>query len=333
MRRREFITLIGGVAAASVYYPRAARAQQPERMRRIGVMATLAETDPVGQAYLVGFREGLQALGWSDGRNLKLEIRRATTDPESMERAAKDLVALQPDLILTPNTPTTAALQKQTRTIPILFVNVSDPIGSGFVASLSRPGGNITGFLTFEFSIGGKWLELLKEIAPRVNRVAFMFNPNTAPYAELFLKPFKAAAASLGMSSIAAPVRDASEIDTVVAAHAREPNGGLIVMPDVFLLARRAEVTALAARYRLPAVYPFRAFAEIGGLISYGNDNINIYRRAATYADRILRGAEPSELPLQFPVKFELVINRKTAEALGLDVPASFYWRADEVIE
>jgi ABC-type uncharacterized transport system substrate-binding protein len=330
VRRRDFITLLGGAAAA---WPLAARGQQPEPMRRIGVMATLAETDPVGQAYMVGFREGLQALGWSEGPNLRLEIRRATTDLESIERSAKELVALQPDLILTQNTPTTAALQKQTRTIPILFVNVSDPIGSGFVASLSRPGGNITGFLTFEFSIGGKWLELLKEIAPRVNRAAFMFNPNTAPYAELFVKPFKAAAASLGMSPIVAPVRDASEIEPFVAAHAREPDGGLIVMPDVFLLARRAEVTALATRYRLPAVYPFRAFTEVGGLISYGNDNVNIYRRAATYADRILRGAEPSELPVQFPVKFELVINRKTADALGLDVPASFYWRADEVIE
>jgi putative ABC transport system substrate-binding protein len=327
MKRRAFITLLSGAAAT---WPLAARAQG-ERMRRIGVMATLAETDPVGQAYMVTFREGLQALGWSESRNLRLDIRWATPNPES---SAKELVALQPDLILTGNTPTTAALQTQTRTIPILFVNVSDPIGSGFVASLSRPGGNITGFLTFEFSIGGKWPELLKEIAPRVNRVAFMFNPNTAPYAELFVKPFKTAATSLGVAPIVAPVRGASEIESVVAAHAREPNGGgLIVMPDTFLLARRAEVTALAARYRLPAVYPFRAFTEVGGLISYGSDNVNIYRRAATYADRILRGAEPSELPLQFPVKFELVINRKTAGALGLDVPASFYWRADEVIE
>jgi putative tryptophan/tyrosine transport system substrate-binding protein len=327
MKRRAFITLLSGAAAT---WPLAARAQG-ERMRRIGVMATLAETDPVGQAYMVTFREGLQALGWSESRNLRLDIRWATPNPES---SAKELVALQPDLILTGNTPTTAALQTQTRTIPILFVNVSDPNGSGFVASLSRPGGNITGFLTFEFSIGGKWPELLKEIAPRVNRVAFMFNPNTAPYAELFVKPFKTAATSLGVAPIVAPVRGASEIESVVAAHAREPNGGgLIVMPDTFLLARRAEVTALAARYRLPAVYPFRAFTEVGGLISYGSDNVNIYRRAATYADRILRGAEPSELPLQFPVKFELVINRKTAGALGLDVPASFYWRADEVIE
>jgi putative tryptophan/tyrosine transport system substrate-binding protein len=330
MRRREFISLLGGAAAA---WPLAARAQQGERLRRIGVMATLAETDPMGKAYMVAFREGLQTLGWSEDRNLRLDIRWATPDPELIERAAKELVTLQPDLILSGNTPTTAALQKQTRSIPILFVNVSDPIGSGFVASLARPGGNITGFLTFEFSIGGKWLEVLKEIAPHVNRVAFIFNPNTAPYAELFVKPFKGAAGSLNVAPITAPVRDASEIEAVVATLAREPNGGFIVMPDVFLLARRAEVAALAARYRLPAIYPFRAFTEAGGLISYGNDNLNIYRRAASYADRILRGAEPSELPLQFPVKFELVINRKTAAALSLDVPASFYWRADEVIE
>jgi ABC-type uncharacterized transport system substrate-binding protein len=330
VKRREFITLLVGGAAA---WPLAVRAQQPEPMRRFGVLANLAESDPVGQAYMVAFREGLQALGWSEGRNLRLDIRQATTDAESIERSAKELVALQPDLILTGNTPTTTALQKHTRAIPILFVNVSDPIGSGFVASLSRPDGNITGFLTFEFSIGGKWPELLKEIAPRINRTAVIFNPNTAPYFELFVKPFKAAAASLGVEPIVAPVRDASEIETVVAAQAREPNSGLIVMPDVFMLARRAEITTLAARYRLPAVYPFRAFTEVGGLVSYGNDNINIYRRAATYADRILRGAKPSELPLQFPVKFELVINRKTAEMLGLDVPASFYWRADQVVE
>jgi putative tryptophan/tyrosine transport system substrate-binding protein len=330
VKRREFITLLGGAAGG---WPFVARAQQGERMRRIGVMATLAESDPVGQAYMVAFRQGLQALGWSEGRNLQLDIRQATTDAELIERSAKELVALQPDLILTGNTPTTAALQKHTSAIPILFVNVSDPIGSGFVASLSRPGGNITGFLTFEFSIGGKWPELLKEIAPRIDRTAFIFNPNTAPYFEFFVKPFKAAAASLGVEPIVAPVRDASEIETVVAAQAREPNSGLIVMPDVFLLARRAEITALTARYRLPAVYPFRAFTEVGGLVSYGNDNINIYQRAATYADRILRGAKPSELPLQFPVKFELVINRKTAEMLGLDVPASFYWRADQVVE
>ena len=302
-------------------------------MRRIGVMALMPRPTrwdrPTWSHSGKDFRHsaGRRAATFGSTFAGRLPTWSRSSDPQ------RNWSRCNPISSLRGNTPTTAALQKQTRTIPILFVNVSDPIGSGFVASLSRPGGNITGFLTFEFSIGGKWLELLKEIAPRVNRVAFMFNPNTAPYAELFVKPFKDAAASLGVAPIVAPVRDTSEIESVVAAHAREPNGGLIVMPDVFLLARRAEVTALAARYRLPAVYPFRAFTEVGGLISYGNDNVNIYRRAASYADRILRGAEPSELPLQFPVKFELVINRKTADALGLDVPASFYWRADEVIE
>jgi putative tryptophan/tyrosine transport system substrate-binding protein len=330
IRRREFISLLGGTALA---WPLAARAQQGERVRRIGVMATLAEGDPVGDRYMIAFREGLEALGWSENRNLRLDIRRATPDAGSIERAAQELVALQPDVILTPNTPTTAALQKQTRTIPILFVNVSDPIGSGFVASLSQPGGNITGFLTFEFSIGGKWLELLKEIAARVTKVAVIFNPNTAPFAELFVKPLKVAAASLGVDVLVVPVRDIAATESVLAAEAQEANRGLIVIPDAFLLARRAEVIALAARYRVPAIYPFRAFTDMGGLISFGHDNISIYRRAATYADSILRGAKPGELPLQFPVKFELVINRKTAGALGLDVPASFYWRADEVIE
>ena len=250
-----------------------------------------------------------------------------------MQRFAKELVALQPDLILSQNTPTTAALLQQTRTIPIIFANVADPVGSGFVASFPRPGGNVTGFIIIEPTMAGKWLELLKEIAPRVNRVAFLFNPATAPYAEYYLNPFKAAAASFAVEAIAAPVRDTSELESVVAAQAREPNGGLIVMPDIFLNAHRAEITSLAARYRLPAVYPFRFFTELGGLLSYGNDQLDNYRRAATYADRILKGAKPSELPVQAPVKFELVINLKTAKALGLDVPLHLQQRADEVIE
>ena len=238
-----------------------------------------------------------------------------------MQRFAKELVALQPDLILSQSTPTTAALLQQTRTIPIIFATVADPVGSGFVASFPRPGGNVTGFTNIEPTMAGKWLELLKEIAPRVTRVAFLFNPATAPYAEYYLNPFKAAAASFAVEAIAAPVRDTSELESVVAAQAREPNGGLIVMPDTFTTAHRAEITSLAARYRLPAVYPFRFFAELGGLLSYGNDLVDNFRRAATYADRILKGAKPSELPVQAPVKFELVINLKTAKALGLDVP------------
>ena len=254
-------------------------------------------------------------------------------DAESIQRFAKELVALQPDLILSQNTPTTAALLQQTRTIPIIFATVSDPVGSGFVASFPRPGGNVTGFTNFEPTMAGKWLELLKEIAPRVNRVAFLFNPATAPYAEYYLNPFKAAAASFAVEAIAAPVRDTSELESVIAAQAREPNGGLIVMPDSFTTAHRVEITSLAARYRLPAVYPFRFFTEVGGLLSYGNDQLDHFRRAATYADRILKGAKPSELPVQAPVKFELVINLKTAKALGLDVPPTLLARADEVIE
>jgi putative tryptophan/tyrosine transport system substrate-binding protein len=250
-----------------------------------------------------------------------------------MQQFAKELVALQPDLILSHNTPTTASLLQQTRTIPIVFVAVSDPVGSGFVASFPRPGGNATGFTNIEPTMPGKWLELLKEIAPRITRVAALFNPATAPYAEYYLGPLKAAAASFAVELTALPVQDSSELESVIAAPAREPNSGLIVMPDTFTVAHRAEITLLAARYRLPAVYPFRFFTELGGLLSYGNDLTDPFRRAATYVDKILKGGKPSELPVQAPVKFELVINIKTARALGLDVPVQLQQRADEVIE
>jgi putative tryptophan/tyrosine transport system substrate-binding protein len=330
MQRREFIRLLGGAAAA---WPLAARAQQPDRMLQIGVLMAYAESDREGQAWVAAFREGLQKLGWTEGRNIRIDTRWAAADAEAMQRFAKELVALQPDLILTQNTPTTATMLQQTRTIPIIFANVSDPVGSGFVASFARPGGNATGFIVLESTMAGKWLELLKEIAPRVNRVAFLFNPATATFAEYYLNPFKAAAASFAVEAIAAPVRDRSEIESVVAAHAREPNGGLIVMPDTFTNVHRAEVISLAARYRLPAVYAYRFFTELGGLLSYGNDVTDNFRRAATYADRILKGAKPSELPVQAPVKFELVINLKTAKALGLDVPLPLQLRADEMIE
>jgi putative tryptophan/tyrosine transport system substrate-binding protein len=330
MRRREFITLVGGATA----WPLAARAQQGDRMRRIGVLMGYAESDREAQGFVAAFREGLQKLGWTEGRNIRIDTRWATPgDAESMQRFAKELVALQPDLILSQGTPTTAALLQQTRTIPIIFANVGDPVGSGFVASFPRPGGNVTGFTNIEPTMAGKWLELLKEIAPRVTRVAFLFNPATATYAEYFLNPFKAAAASFAVEAIAAPVRDTSELEAVVAAQAREPNGGLMVLPDAFTTGHRAEITSLAARYRLPAVYPFRFFTELGGLLSYGSHPLDNYRRAASYADRILKGAKPSELPVQAPVKFELIINLKTAKALGLDVPVQLQQRADEVIE
>ena len=331
MRRREFITLLGGAAAV---WPLAARAQQGDQMRRIGVLMAFAESDREGQANVAAFREGFQKLGWVEDRNIRIEYRWATPgDAASMQRFAKDLVALRPDLVLSHGTPATAAMLQHTRTIPIIFVNISDPVGSGFVASFPRPGGNVTGFTNIEPTMAGKWLELLKEIAPRVNRVGFLFNPATAPYSEYYLGPFKAAAASLTLEGIAAPVRDTSELESVIAAQARAPNGGLIVMTDTFVLAHRAEIISLAARYRLPAVYPYRTFTELGGLLSYGNDRLDNFRRAASYADRILKGAKPGELPVQAPVKFELVINLKTAKTLGLDVPLHLQQRADEVIE
>ena len=296
-------------------------------------MTAYSESDPEAQARVGAFREGFQKLGWTEGRNIRIDARWATSDSALMQRFAEELVALQPELILSSSRPTTAALLHQTRTIPIIFAIVADPVGSGFVASFPRPGGNVTGFTDIQPTIAGKWLELLKEIAPRVTRVAFLFNPVTAPHFEYYLNPFKAAAASFAVEAIAAPVRDTSELESVVAAQAREPNSGLIVMPEAFMNVHRAEVTSLAAHYHLPAVYPRRFFAELGGLLSYGNDQSDNFRRTATYVDKILKGAKPSELPVQVPVKYELTINLKTAKALGLDVPWFLQQRADEVIE
>ena len=275
----------------------------------------------------------LQKLGWTEGRNIRIHTRWALLEAELMRQFAKELVALQPDLILSQNTLTTTAVLQQTRLIPVIFFQVTDPVGSGFVASVPRPGGNVTGFTFLEGSMAGKWLELLKEIAPRIKRAAFLFNPKTAPFAEYYLDSFRAAATSYGLQAVAAPIQDLAELEPVVAAQAREPDSGLVGMPHAFLTIHRAEVVSLAARYRLPAVYPQRHYAELGGLLSYGNDFLDNYRRAATYADRILKGAKPSELPVQAPVKFELVINLKTAKALGLDVPLHLQQRADEVIE
>jgi putative ABC transport system substrate-binding protein len=328
MRRREFISLLGGAAA----WPLAARAQQG--VRRIGVLMGYAESDLEAQAHIAAFREGLQKLGWTEGRNIQIDTRwAAPDDAASMRRFAKELVALQPDVILSNTTPTTTALLQQTLTIPIVFAIVADPIGSGFVASFARPGGNVTGFTFTEPTMAGKWLELLKEIAPRVVRIAMLFNPVSATYADYWLNPFRAAAPSFAVEAIAAPVRDTSELESVIAAQAREPNGGLIAMPDSFTDAHRVEITSLAARYRLPAVYPFRFFAEVGGLLSHGVDRTDNFRRAATYVDRILKGEKPADLPVQTPTKYELVINMKTAKALGLDVPPTLLARADEVIE
>jgi putative ABC transport system substrate-binding protein len=331
MRRREFITLFGGAAAT---WPLAVHAQQGERIRRVGVLMGYAETDVEMQTEFAAFRDALRKLGWTEGGNIRIDTRWATPgDSESIQRCAKELIALQPDLLVSNTTPATATLQQLTRTIPIVFASLSDPIGSGLVAGFSRPGGNITGFTLSEPTQTGKWLELLKEMVPHVARVVMLFNPSTAPYAEYWLNSFKAAAASFAVEAILAPVRNGSDLDSVIATQAREPSTGLIAMPDGFTIAHRVEITSLAARYRLPAVYPYRFFAEVGGLLSYGVDMNDNFRRAAIYVDRILKGEEPSELPVQAPVKFELVINLKAARALGLDVPVQLQQLADEVIE
>ena len=317
MRRRAFITLLGGAAA----WPLSGSAQQPDRVRRIGVLMGFLESDPEAQARVAAFREGLQKLGWTEGRNVQIDTRWAALDAQAMQRFAKELVGLQPDVILAHTTPATLAAQQETRTIPIVFVQVADPVGSGLVASFSRPAANVTGFTTVEPTMGGKWLEVLKEVAPRVARVASVFNPATAPYSEHYLNSFKAAAASFGVEAIVARVHDATTLESAISAQAREPNGGLIVLPDLSMANYRDAIIALAARHRVPAIYPFRYFAASGGLLSYGSDPLDQVARAATYADRILKGTSPSELPVQAPVKFELVINLKTAKALGLDVP------------
>ena len=331
MKRRAFITLLGGAAAA---WPLAARAQQPGGMRRIGVLMAHAESDPEFRAYVAAFRNGLEKLGWTEARNIRIDFRwGALDDAEARQRSAKELIASEPDLILTQNTPPTASMLQQTRSIPVVFVVVADPVGSGFVESLARPGGNATGFTVMEPTISGKWVELLKEIAPRVHRVAVLFNPATTPYADIYLNPFKVAAASFGLEAVDAPVHSVSDLEFVVAEQGRTPNGGLVVIPDGFLNVYRAEIVSLAARHHVPAVYPWRFFPDIGGLLSYGSDQRDLFRLAATYVDRILRGAKPSELPVQAPVKYELVINLKTAKALGIEVPLSLQQRADEVIE
>jgi putative tryptophan/tyrosine transport system substrate-binding protein len=329
MRRREFITLLSSAALA---VPDFASAQ--ERVSKIGILSGYSESDPAGQASAVAFREGLNQLGWIEGRNIHVETRWAAADTALLQQFAKELVAMQPDLILSANTPTTAALLQHTRTIPIVFANVSDPVGDGFLASLARPGGNITGFSNMEASMAGKWVELLKEIAPNVTKVTAMFNPHSSPgRGAYFLGPMQTAAASFGVQVVAAPVGGKATIESVLAELARQPDGGLIVTSDIFLIKHRVEITSLAARHRIPAIYPFRMFAEVGGLVSYGSDLIDNYRRAATYADRILKGAKPNELPVQAPVKFELIVNLKTARALNISVPLPIQQRADEMIE
>ena len=329
MKRREFLGVLGGAAS----WPLAARAQQSDRVRRIGVLMGYAESDAEGQAYVAIFREGLQKLGWAEGRNFQIDIRWATSDPEAVQRLAKELVALQPDVILSHNTPTTAALLQQTRTIPIIFAIVSDPVGSGFIASFSRPGSNVTGFTISGADVGRQVVGAAQGDRATHRQGRPPVQPGNGAICRILPEPFKAAAASFAVEAIVAPVHDMSELESAVGVQAREPNGALIVIPDSFMTTHRAEITSLAARHRLPAVYPFRHYTEIGGLLSYGNDQRDNFRRAATYADRILKGEKPSELPIQAPVKFELVINLKTAKTLGLTVPPTLLSRADAVIE
>ena len=330
MKRREFITLLGGAAAA---WPLAARAQQPERMRHIGVLIGVAD-DAETKSWVAAFRKRLDELGWKVGSNLQIEERWTAGDPEQNRVFASELLAMKPDAIFAFSSVAVAALRQESRTVPIVFTAISDPVGSGFVESLARPGGNATGFTNFVPTMAAKWLEVLKEIAPQVQRAVLLFNPQTAPYvAQYYQRPFEAAAPSFGVQATAAVVHQTGEIEAALADMAREPGGGLVVPPDNFSYVHRELIFALAARHRLPAVYPFRFMAREGGLISYGVDLGETFPRAAEYIDRILKGTKPADLPVQAPTKFELAINVKTARALGLDVSPTLLARADEVIE
>ena len=331
MKRRDFITMLSGAAAA---WPLAARAQQQgERIRRIGVLMGYPEGDPQAQANVTALRQGLQDLGWTEGRNVLIDYRWAGGDPDKARAFAKELIGMTPDVIVPSTNQVTRILQQETRTIPVVFVFVGDPVGSGFVASLARPGRNLTGFANFENSIGGKWLELFKEIAPRVGRAGFIFNPDAAPNVGFF-HAADTAAAPLAIKLTGLPVRDAIDIEEGVTAFTAVPDSGLIVAPHAVTLGNRKLIIEMATRYRLPAIYSDRYFAESGGLLSFGNNNTaGLFRRAASYIDLILKGAKAADLPVQLPTKFEVVINVKTAKALGLEVPSALLARADEVIE
>jgi putative ABC transport system substrate-binding protein len=327
--RRELLTALGMGVAGSF----AAHAQQPQRMRRIGVLMGLVDNDQEAQSRVAAFERGLQDLGWVKGRNIRIEYRWAGGGENVLRDHAAELLAMAPDLILANSTPVTAALRKQSQTVPIVFTQVTDPVGQGLVPNLAHPGGNLTGFTSFEFSIGTKWLEALKQAAPHVTRVALVFNPHSAPFADLFLRPVEAAAPSFSVTPIAAAVRATDDLDRVFNALAREANGGLMVLPDIGMANHREALIALAAHHQVPAVYPFRYFAASGGLMSYGTDVAEVFRRTATYVDHILRGTSPGDLPVQAPTKYDLVINLKTAKSLGLTLPSSLLALADEVIE
>jgi putative ABC transport system substrate-binding protein len=331
MKRREFIALVGSAAT----WPLAARAQQPSGMRRIGVLLGNAESDPRAQAGVAKFTKALQDLGWNVGRNIAIDYRWAAANLGRMATFAKELVALRPDLIVGSTTPVIEALQRETKAIPIVFAVVSDPVGSGFVNSLSRPGGNITGFINVESSLSGKWIELLKEVVPHLSRAALLFNPETAPFFNYFLQPFESAARASAIEPTTALVHATDDIDRIFAELGARQDTGVVVLVDVFTAKRSTldVIISAAARNRVPTIYPYRYMVAAGGLVSYGVDNADPFRRAADYVDRILKGAKPADLPVQLPTVFELAVNLKTAKSLGITIPGTVIARADEVIE
>jgi putative ABC transport system substrate-binding protein len=330
IRRREFVVALGGAAAA---WPLAAQAQRPDQVRRLGVLMAVAESDADVQKGIAILRQTLKELGWSEGHNLRIDYRWSGGDAAIIQTLAKELLDLQPDVLIGHSTPSAKALLKQTTVIPIVFLTVTDPLGQGLVRSLSNPGGNITGFSVFEFSLGGKWLELLKQIAPGVRRVFAIYNPETAPYYGLYLQSISAALPALAVESVAAPVHNVTDIENVIRKVANQADNGLFVLPDSHNVVHRKRIIELAAKFRLPTIYYFRYFASDGGLLSYGPDELDLFKRSAGYVDRILRGTDPSDLPVQQPTKFELVINLRTAKEMGIEIPAALLASADEVIE
>jgi putative ABC transport system substrate-binding protein len=330
MKRRQFITLLGGAAAA---WPLVARAQQVERMRGIGVLAPGTDDDTDQRSRLKMFQDALQGMGWTHGRNVRIETRLAGGSTERFQNYSAELAAAKPDVLLADATPSTAALQHETRTIPIVFTRVTDPVGQGFVASMARPGGNVTGFTNYERDMGGKWLELLKEAVPGIKRVAVIYNPQTAPFAGFYSQSIEAAARTNGVALVDAPVHSVSQLEAAIAVQGSEPGGGLLLHTDSFLVLHRDLIAGSAARHRLPTIGPATVLATSGVLMSYAVDTPSMYRGAASYVDRILRGEKAADLPVQAPTKYNLVINLKAAKALGLEVPPPLLARADEVIE
>jgi putative ABC transport system substrate-binding protein len=329
VKRRDFITLLGGAAAA---WPLMARAQQLEQIRRVGFILGFAENDPEARGRVRAFQRALRDAGWFEGRNIRIDYRFAASDPDRINAYVAEVVGLAPDVIVGNSTPVIAALRRATTSIPIVFAGLNDPVGQGFISSLARPGGNITGFTLTDFEMVGKWLAMLKDVAPNLSHAVLMFNPATSPYYDVYLRSFEATQ-SINVSVTAAPVRDLAEIESAIAALARDPGGGLIAAADVFVAVNREPIMRSVGKHRVPAIYALRQFVLEGGLMSYGPDTADIFRRSASYVDRILKGAKPADLPAQAPTKFELCVNLKTAKALGLTVSDSFLLLADEVIE